>query len=100
MGLNGGMHDAWSIAQRLAKVWRGDAAETELDGYEPERRPEAVNAILKQTDENLTNLKADEAAREKLFADYRRKAADPKLAREFLLQTTMIHSLRRCGMLR
>lgn len=99
MGLNGGMHDAYSLATRMANVLQGAPA-TELDGYEAQRRPEAVNAILKQTDENLVNLKADEAAREKLFAEYRRKAADPALAREFLLQTTMINSLRRCGMLK
>ena len=100
MGLNGGLHDAYSLATRLAKVCLGEAAETELDGYEPQRRPEAMDAILKQTDQNLTNLKADETARETLFAEYRRKAADPELARQFLLQSSMIASLRRCGMLK
>jgi 3-(3-hydroxy-phenyl)propionate hydroxylase len=99
MGLNGGLHDAFSLAGRLAKVWLGEAEETELDGYEPQRRPEAIDAILKQTEQNVNNLKADDAAREKVFAEYRRKAADPELARQFLLQSSMIASLRRCGML-
>lgn len=100
MGLNGGLQDAYSIAGRMSRVLKGEAGEQELDGYEAERRPEAMDAILKQTDQNVTNLKADEAAREKLFADYRRRAADPELARQFLLQSSMIASLRRCGMIR
>ena len=99
MGLNGGLHDAFSLAGRLAKVCLGEAGETELDGYELQRRPEAMDAILKQTDQNVSNLKADDAAREKVFAEYRKKAADPELARQFLLQSSMIASLRRCGML-
>ncbi|MFM9972275.1 MAG: FAD-dependent oxidoreductase [Burkholderiales bacterium] len=99
MGLNGGLQDAYSLATRMTNVLKTNASETELDGYEPERRPEAMDAILKQTDQNITNLKADEAAREKLFADYKRRAADPELARQFLLQSSMLASLRRCGML-
>ncbi len=99
MGLNGGMQDAYSLTTRMSKVLTGEAPETELDGYEAERRPEAMDAILKQTDQNITNLKADETARATLFAEYRRKAADPELARQFLLQSSMIASLRRCGML-
>jgi 3-(3-hydroxy-phenyl)propionate hydroxylase len=99
MGLNGGLQDAYSLSKRLCKVWKGEAPETELDGYEAQRRPEAMDAILAQTDQNVANLQADEAAREKLFAEYRRKAADPALARQFLLQSSMIASLRRCGMI-
>ena len=99
MGLNGGLHDAFSLAGRLAKVCLGEAGEAELDGYESQRRPEAMDAILKQTDQNVSNLKADDTTREQVFAEYRRKAADPELARQFLLQSSMIASLRRCGML-
>ncbi len=99
MGLNGGMQDAFSIARRMGRVLKGETGESELDGYEAERRPEARDAILMQTDQNVTNLKADETAREALFAEYRRKAADPELARQFLLQSSMIASLRRCAMI-
>lgn len=99
MGLNGGLQDAYSLTQRMARVWKGEAGDSELDGYEAQRRPEAMDAILAQTDQNVANLQADETAREKLFAEYRRKAADPELARQFLLQSSMIASLRRCGML-
>ena len=81
-------------------MWHGHADERELDGYETLRRPEAVNDILRQTAQNVSNLTvSDPDAREALFADWRRKAADPEAAREMLLQTSMIAGLRRCGML-
>lgn len=101
MGLNGGLHDAVDLADRLARVWHGAADAGVLDGYEALRRPEAVEDIHRQTRQNVKNLtEADADARAALFADWRRKAADPALAREMLLQSSMIASLRRCGMLK
>ena len=100
MGLNGGLHDAVSLAGRLANVWHGRSRGDELDGYEAQRRPEAINAIQQQTKNNVKNLKAsDPEERSRLFAHWRRTASDPELARAHLLQTSMIASLRRCGML-
>jgi 3-(3-hydroxy-phenyl)propionate hydroxylase len=100
MGLNGGMHDAYDLCERLLKVQRGEANEAELDGYETLRRPEAVNDIHRQTQQNIKNLTVSEDdAREQLFDEWRRKSADPEAAREMLLQSSMIASLRRCGML-
>lgn len=100
MGLNGGMHDAFDLCARLAKVQRGESDAGELDGYETLRRPEAVNDIHRQTQQNIKNLTVSgDDAREALFDDWRRKSADPEAAREMLLQTSMIAGLRRCGML-
>lgn len=101
MGLNGGLHDAVDLSDRLARVWHGDADESVLEGYEALRRPEAVEDIHRQTQQNVRNLtESDAGARETLFAEWRRKAADPALAREMLMQSSMIASLRRCGMLK
>ena len=101
MGLNGGLHDAISLAGRLANAWRDRSREDELDGYEAQRRPEAIHAIQRQTKNNVKNLSAsDPEERSRLFAHWRRTASDPELARAHLLQTSMIASLRRCGMLR
>ena len=101
MGLNGGLHDAISLAGRLANAWHERGRESELDGYESERRPEAIHAIQRQTRNNVNNLKAsDPEERSRLFAHWRHTASDPELARAHLLQTSMIASLRRCGMLR
>lgn len=100
MGLNGGLHDAFSLAERMAKAWHNKSAATELDGYELQRRPEAINAVHKQTQQNYKNLQeSDPEEREKLFAQWRRMAADPKLAYDHLMQASMLVSLRRAGML-
>lgn len=101
MGLNGGMHDAYDLCERLVKVQQGESDAVELDGYEALRRPEAVNDIHRQTQQNIKNLTVSEDnAREELFDEWRRKSADPVAAREMLLQSSMIASLRRCGMLK
>src|SRR5262249_41163187 len=38
MGMNGGIHDAVNIADRLARIIGGTAPESELDGYDRQRR--------------------------------------------------------------
>jgi 3-(3-hydroxy-phenyl)propionate hydroxylase len=98
MGLNGGLHDAVSLTDRIARYWHEGI--DELDGYDAHRRPEAIDAIHHQTQANYTALKESNVeARERVFANWRRIAADPALAYEHLLKSSMIASLRRCGML-
>jgi 3-(3-hydroxy-phenyl)propionate hydroxylase len=100
MGLNGGLHDALSLTSRLARVWHGHADERELDGYEPQRKPEAINAINAITARNKKLLEErDPEVRERNLAEWRRIAADRELAYQHLLQTSMIASLRRSGLL-
>lgn len=100
MGLNGGLHDAFDLTSRITSVIKDKADESLLDGYEPLRRPEAINDIHSQTEQNVKNLTVSgEEARIALFDEWRRKAADPAEARQMLLNTSMISSLRRCGML-
>ena len=100
MGLNGGLHDAISLAGRLAGAWHDRRREGGLDAYEAQRRPEAIHAIQRQTQSNVEHLTAsDPEERARLFAHWRRTASDPECARAHLLQTSMIASLRRCGML-
>jgi 3-(3-hydroxy-phenyl)propionate hydroxylase len=100
MGLNGGLHDAIDLTRRLADVWHGRADARTLDGYEPRRKPEAVNAINAVTERNKRLLEErDPEIRARNLADWRRMAADPALAYQHLLQTSMIASLRRAGML-
>ncbi len=101
MGLNGGLHDALSLAGRLARVWHGQADARILDEYQAQRRPEAINAIHAITARNKRLLEErDPAVREKNLQDLRQTAADPARAHQYLLDATMISSLRRSGMIR
>ena len=100
MGLNGGLHDAIDLSGRLAAVMHGRAAEAELDGYEARRKPEAVNAINAITERNKKLMEErDPEVRARNLDDWRALAADPERSYRYLLDTSMISSLRRSGMI-
>src|SRR5213075_3094447 len=97
-GLNGGLHDAILLADYLGKVWRGEADETLLDRYVRQRRTANVEFVQTQSISNKRMLEeGDPAARERNFADLRRVAADRTAARDFLLRSSMIGSVRRAA---
>ena len=96
MGMNGGIHDAFNLAEKLAAVIRKDVDEMELDRYERQRRPVALEYVNRITIANKRNLEArDPGEHARWRAQMDRTAADPRLAREYMLQTSMIASLRR-----
>ncbi|HEV8109351.1 MAG TPA: FAD-dependent monooxygenase [Burkholderiales bacterium] len=96
MGMNGGIHDAFNLAEKLAAVIAGRAGEDELDRYERQRRPVALEYVNTITMANKRNLEAkDPEAHRRWKTEMTRTAADPRLAREYMLRTSMIASLRR-----
>ncbi len=95
MGLNFGIHDAHSLAQRLAAVWHGRADASLLDQYDRQRRTVAEQFLQAQTIANKRTLEErDPQRRSERQQELRRIAADPAAAREFLLRTSMIAGLR------
>ena len=101
MGLNGGLHDVISLTDRLIAWWRGRADAAILDGYEPQRRPEAIDAIHAITTRNKKLLEErDPEVRMRNLDEMRRTAADPQRSYQYLLDSAMISSLRRSGMIR
>ena len=66
-----------------------------LDRYERQRRHVAVSHTQAQTIRNKRLLaEKDLAVRARNHEELRRTAEDPKLARAFLLRTSLIESLR------
>jgi 3-(3-hydroxy-phenyl)propionate hydroxylase len=95
MGLNSGVHDAFNLADKLARILHGEADELELDRYERQRRHVAVKHIQAQTIRNKRLLEErDPAVRRRNHDELRRQAEDPALARKFLLRTALFESLR------
>jgi len=93
MGMNGGIHDAVNLTDRLAEVWHGRTDETELDRYDKQRRLVTLETIQTQTIQNKKNLETPGP-----FADSLRQiAADPKRTYEYLLRVSMISTLRRAA---
>jgi 3-(3-hydroxy-phenyl)propionate hydroxylase len=92
MGMNGGIHDAINLTERLVEVWHGRKAETELRRYDRQRRSVTLEYIQKQSIQNKRNLESDGAAFKRELAGI---AADRGRTREYLLRVSMIASLRR-----
>jgi len=97
-GLNGGIHDAINLAGKLAQVCRGEADDGLLDLYERQRRTVNLEYVQEYSIRNLKRLSAKtEAERERHFGELRRAASSAEGAREFLLISSMIASVRRAN---
>ncbi len=95
MGLNSGVHDAFNLADKLARILHNQADEQELDRYERQRRYIAVKHTQAQTIRNKRLLEErDPTVRQRNHDELRRSAENPELARKFLLRTSLIESLR------
>jgi 3-(3-hydroxy-phenyl)propionate hydroxylase len=95
MGMNSGIHDAFNLADKLTAVLRGEADPDLLDLYDRQRRHIAVKHTQAQTIRNKRLLmEKDPVVRQKNQDELKRASEDPKLAREFLLRTSLITSLR------
>jgi 3-(3-hydroxy-phenyl)propionate hydroxylase len=95
MGMNSGIHDAFNLAEKLVGILRGEADADILDRYERQRRHVALQHTQAQTMRNKRLLtEKDPAVRRKNHDELRRTAEDPKLARAFLLRSSLIESLR------
>ena len=96
MGMNGGIHDAINLTERLTEVWHGTKPETELNRFDLQRRLVTKEHVERQSIQNKKNLEADDNE----FRDQlRRIVAGPALTRDYLLRVSMIGSLRRAEQL-
>ncbi|HEY5608617.1 MAG TPA: FAD-dependent monooxygenase [Alphaproteobacteria bacterium] len=100
MGMNGGIHDAMNLSEKLAGVLRGETDAGVLDRYDRQRRPVAVEYVQSATLRNKAILEEkDPAVRRARQDDLKRTAADPIKARAFLLQSSMIDAVQRAAAL-
>ena len=98
MGMNGGIHDAVNLTQRLSAVWKGEVPEAELDRYDLQRRQVTVEYVQTQTIQNKRDLEAaDETAQNEFRDRLRRTRDDVDLRRAYLQRISMIASLRRAA---
>ena len=94
-GMNGGIHDVANLAPRLAALWHGRGDEASLDAYTRQRRKAQHDYVQAQTIRNKRELEEkDPVIRRKHLDELRRTAETPELARQFLLNATLIQSLR------
>lgn len=94
MGMNGGIHDAVNLAEKLPRVVRGEAPEELLDLYSRQRRHVAVQYVQAQTIANKKLLEErDAAVRTKKLAELRRTAETPASAKAYMRRASLRESL-------
>ncbi len=94
MGMNGGIHDAVNLAEKLADVWFGRADASALDRYTRQRRKAQIDYVQAQTIENKRKLEErDPAIRRKHLDELRRTSEDISLHKKFLYRSSLIDSL-------
>ncbi len=97
MGMNGGIQDAFNLADKLKAIWAG-ADDRLLDRYDRQRRTVAVEAVQQQTHRNQQVIsERDPETRKKSLDAMRKVAADQASAREYMLRSSMIASMRRAA---
>jgi 3-(3-hydroxy-phenyl)propionate hydroxylase len=95
MGMNSGVHDAFNLADKLIAIFRSEASDDVLDRYARQRRYVAIKHSQADTIRNKRLLaEKDPAVRKKNHDELRRTADDPKLARAFLLRSSLLDSIR------
>jgi 2-polyprenyl-6-methoxyphenol hydroxylase-like FAD-dependent oxidoreductase len=95
MGMNGGIHDAFSLADALAQVLCG-APDDLLDRYQRQRHPIALEHVLAQSGRNRARMQQrDPGQRLRSLRDLQAIAADPVRAKAHMMTTSMIDGLRR-----
>lgn len=97
MGMNGGIHDAVNLTDRLIEVWRGADHEI-LDGYDAQRRGVTMEYVQTATIQNKRNLEAATEEDQVRFRDEMRAAtADRDKTRAYLQRVSMLASLKRAA---
>jgi len=97
MGMNGGIHDAFNLSDKLADIYAG-ADDALFDQYVRQRRTVAIEAVQQRTNRNHQILsERDPEVRKNSLDAMRRTAADPTLAREYVPKSSMISGLRRAA---
>lgn len=97
-GLNSGIHDACNLYPKLARIWHGEAPQSELDRYSRQRRAATIEFVQALSIRNKRTLEErDPEVRRQRRDELRAIAADPQKAYEYLLNTSMINSLRKAN---
>lgn len=96
MGMNGGLHDAFNLGDKLLDILKQNADTDELlDLYDRQRRKICIDFVQSHTMRNKKLMEStDKEVQQSRQREFLRLANDPGLAREFLMRTSMIDSLR------
>ncbi len=96
-GMNGGVHDAFNLTDKLTRVWHGDD-DSLLDLYSRQRRFAAHADIQTTSDANYKrHREADPEQRKVILKEMQEIANDEKKLYEFVRATCLMDSLERAN---
>lgn len=94
MGMNGGIHDAVNLTDKLAQVWRG-ADIGLMKRFERQRRKVAIETVQAQALRNRAVLNETDPAKRRAHHDeLRATVADKDKHLAYVMRSSMIQSLR------
>jgi 3-(3-hydroxy-phenyl)propionate hydroxylase len=94
MGMNGGVHDAFNLSEKLNRILTGEGIDLLLQ-YERQRRPIAIKHVIEQSAKNRARMQEKDMSKRLLtLRDLQRKSSDKKMALDYLLETSMISGLK------
>ena len=98
MGLNSGIHDAINLTEKLSQIMLDNGSNDLLDLYDRQRRLTNIEYVQAITIRNKKMLEErDPQIRAQRLQEMRDTAADPEKHRAFLLNSSMINSVRRAA---
>jgi 3-(3-hydroxy-phenyl)propionate hydroxylase len=93
--MNGGLHDAMNLTDKLAAVWFGRAAPAALDRYTRQRRKAQVDYVQAQSIQNKKALEEkDPVIRRQHLDELKRISEDVTLHKQFLYRSSLFDSLK------
>ena len=96
MGMNGGIHDAMNLTEKLLAVLQKGESDAVLDQYERQRRTIAIDYINASTARNKRDIEErDPVKRKENQQALRELSLDPVRARAYIRQSSMIDALER-----
>ena len=94
MGMNSGVHDSFNLVDKLLRVLKG-ASPALFDLYTRQRRGVATDFVQKMSDANHFRMRErDPAKREEIMESFRRITGDRARMKEYLMNSSMITSLK------
>ena len=95
-GMNGGIHDAWNLCEKLVAILKNGADDDEyLDRYDRQRRTTMNEFIQAQTIRNKKMMEeGTELVLQHEWEEMRKINADDELRRQFMRRQSMVQSLK------
>lgn len=94
MGMNGGIHDAVNLTDKLIQIWQGAPLEL-MDRYTRQRRKVAIETVQAQALRNRAVLQETDPLKRRAYHDeLRATVEDPKKHFAYVMRSSMIQSLR------